>query len=513
MNKLPLHPFLFAAFSILSFYSVSTVFCIPQVLALPMIVAMGAVGVLLLLFMLISRNVVVAAFMTTTLVFCFFAFRFTYESICNLQMLLLYFVLGSRNIPISATLLLGVWLLMAGIALVACMRNSRYLEGKNSLLNTIAVCCLLLSAVDVAGKEVVRRHSATKVVQAVQEPVKIQQLQASAKPDIYYIILDGCARPDILKMLYHYDNDKFTNYLKSKGFYIADESHSNYQMTPLSLAATLNMNYVNAVENIQPKSNDWFPMIELIENNFVVKSLKSIGYKYVMFKSDWSVTQKSPLADSLISLSWNDVFLNRLLSTTIWTYAEDYVRVLRNEACSHWLKTFDRAANLDDIQSPKFVFLHCILPHPPYLFNADGSRVQKGPLVMHLEEYADKHSFVEQVKFTESKVENLIDQLLSHSRKPVIIIQSDHGPASLDSSEGIESPTNDFLKERMSIINAYYFPEGKYSTLYPEISPVNTFRVLLNQYFGTQLEVLQDKSYFSNYLQPYRFIDVTNQLN
>ena len=167
------------------------------------------------------------------------------------------------------------------------------------------------------------------------------------------------------------------------------------------------------------------------------------------------MTQHSPLADEVVSTSWDDVFLTRLLSATLWAPIEDRLQVLRHEACVHWLVTYEKAGNLQVIPSPKFVFLHIILPHPPYLFRADGTPVQSGPLVMHLEEYGDKHSFVEQVKFTEKKTEQLIDAILSTSKtKPVIIVQSDHGPASLDFSEGNEEPTRAFLKERMSILSA-----------------------------------------------------------
>ena len=33
--------------------------------------------------------------------------------------------------------------------------------------------------------------------------------------------------------------------------------------------------------------------------------------------------------------------------------------------------------------------------------------------------------------------------------------------------------------------------------LYPSISPVNTFRVVLNSYFGENLPLLEDKSYYA----------------
>jgi hypothetical protein len=43
-------------------------------------------------------------------------------------------------------------------------------------------------------------------------------------------------------------------------------------------------------------------------------------------------------------------------------------------------------------------------------------------------------------------------------------------------------------------LNTYYFSDGNYSTLYDSISPVNSFRVILNKYFKTGLPLLKDST-------------------
>lgn len=48
----------------------------------------------------------------------------------------------------------------------------------------------------------------------------------------------------------------------------------------------------------------------------------------------------------------------------------------------------------------------------------------------------------------------------------------------------------------MSILNAYYIPNNVNLFLYETITPVNTFRIILNNYFGQNLPLLEDKSYF-----------------
>jgi len=76
-----------------------------------------------------------------------------------------------------------------------------------------------------------------------------------------------------------------------------------------------------------------------------------------------------------------------------------------------------------------------------------------------------------------------------------------------------EDPNKTYFKERFSIFNAYYLPRGGTSKLYPTITPVNTFRIILNYYFGMNYKVLEDKSYFSTWNHPYKFIDVTDAIS
>jgi len=62
-------------------------------------------------------------------------------------------------------------------------------------------------------------------------------------------------------------------------------------------------------------------------------------------------------------------------------------------------------------------------------------------------------------------------------------------------------------------MNAIYLPDGKNDLFYPSITPVNTFRVIFNKYYGTNLKLLPDLSYFSSHEDPYGFTDVSTQVD
>ena len=64
-------------------------------------------------------------------------------------------------------------------------------------------------------------------------------------------------------------------------------------------------------------------------------------------------------------------------------------------------------------------------------------------------------------------------------------MQGDHGP------NGFLDPQPAHI--RYPILNAYYLPDDGSSKLYPSISPVNTFRLILSNYLGADLELLPDR--------------------
>jgi len=132
---------------------------------------------------------------------------------------------------------------------------------------------------------------------------------------------------------------------------------------------------------------------------------------------------------------------------------------------------------------------------------------------------SSRENYLEQLIFTNSKLEEIIDSLLEKSPiPPIIILQADHGPgpywydSSKDSNMLYGEYSKDEFKERTRILNAYYFPAGGDQVLYDTISPVNTFRVLFNYYFHTDFKVLEDRNYWPVGANLNKCFDITDRV-
>ena len=304
------------------------------------------------------------------------------------------------------------------------------------------------------------------------------------------------ARMCCLKFM-EFDNSRFINFLKKRGFYVASQSHSNYGQTALSLSSSLNFNYLEARMELLPKFSDRGPLVNLINDNDVRRFLKKAGYRTVAFNNGFPVTEMVQ-ADEFIQESdgLNNFEISLLLDSL---GGQELTEPILDSYRQRILGTEEKLKSLvNDPEAgpePKFVFAHFILPHPPFVFQADGSprlSLDSGDGSHYSGLPEDYWSgYREQVQYADRMAEEIITYILEHSqREPIIIIQGDHGSGyHLD----WESQENSCLRERFSILNAYYLPGKKKVNLYSSITPVNSFRVVFNAYFKANLPMLPDR--------------------
>lgn len=415
------------------------------------------------------------------------------------------------------TVLLPLWvLLMAAGTWVAARylrpaaRGSQF--GVTVLLNSIASAILvtfLAAGVSAFAVQPLR----------VERPPRRDAVETrAAVPDIYYIILDGYARADILRSVYRYDNSGFLDRLRQMGFYVAEKSRSNYCQTDFSLASSLNLMYLDSLADaLGPESQNRRPIDSMIANSRFVGFLKQQGYVVMAFATGYGATELRN-AEFYRAPTWAvSEFRSVLLGMTLIPPLLE-VLGLKTQFDLHRERILYAIGNIADavqVESPVFVFAHIVAPHPPFVIGAGGEQLSPGGVYgladgssLHQMDSTQRAEYVtgyrDQLAFVSTAIASAIERILAESSTaPCIILQSDHGPGSRLDWRSAQSTD---MAERTSILNAYYFPGQDYGELYDSITPVNTFRLLMKKVFGVPCGLLPDRAYFATWRRPYRLL-------
>lgn len=426
---------------------------------------------------------------------------------------------------------LGGALALAIFSSALLLFASRWLWGKITSRRTITVFLTVVSLVLVIfsvwaiGSTLFRSDSRVQMIKERVDRMEIEVTDTNGtSPDIYFIILDGYGREDRLRALYDFDNSAFASFLRDSGFYVADESSPNYPQTELSISSSMNLQYLDGFVEGFGDTSDRRPLRELIQHTVLRRFLKDRGYTFVALPSAALFAQitDADIYNNATSGGVNE-FEGLVLSTTIaGVFAESWGVELPVQSYSlhrrYILSALETLQTVPEIPGPKFVFAHILSPHPPFIFDREGNVVlpdrpystwDASLFPGSAEEY--KKGYIEQVMFVNTEMMKVVNSILEKSANPpIIMIMGDHGPGAYYDMLKLDESC---LAERFSILNAYYFPDGNYELLYPSITPVNSFRVVLDQYFGADMNLLEDKNYFAGWLSPYQFTDVSDKID
>ena len=344
------------------------------------------------------------------------------------------------------------------------------------------------------------------------------------RADVYLVILDAYGRSDVLSRGFDYDNAGFLDRLESKGFVVARSSWANYCQTALSIAASLNLRYLDEFAGLS--SDDRRPLQSLIADNPTFQAFRESGYRMVTFASGFDATESFDTDLELAPPGHLRTFHALLADQTpLWLLlgqgmAHDPFRRHRQRV----LKVFDELpASSQPSDRPTFTFAHVLAPHPPFVFRADGGDAWSGESAYSLSDsegwcqlpghhgpldYATRYH--DQVAYVTDRIEQAIDRILATSKTPpFIVLMGDHGPGSRFDSAS-DRP-NDVV-ERFAILNASYLGGRSGDRINPTITPINTIRAMLDECLGSHLGSIQDRSFYSSYARPYNFIEVTGEL-
>ena len=324
----------------------------------------------------------------------------------------------------------------------------------------------------------------------VPRPVPVLAHDDASHPDVYYVILDGYARADALATHYGFDNEPFLKSLRNRGFLVADKGTSNYPYTYLSLGSSLNERYLT--EDIA-RGAPYQAYLRLIRSGTVPQRFRERGYRYDLIRSAWAGTSGSPLADQVLG---PDPAIGTEFEVAILDGS-----LLRGVApqpsiADYHLAAFDALEEVSADPGPTFTLAHIVAPHPPYVLDRHGTVVLDTAALRGAWGGAEnERGYLEQVRFVNDRLLQVIDQILAASTtRPIIVLQGDHGSWSSRFERGVAP--HDVEAERMSILNAYLVPDGVGALLSPEMTPVNTFRAIDRGLFGDPVDLLPSERWY-----------------
>ena len=333
-----------------------------------------------------------------------------------------------------------------------------------------------------------------------------------SKPDIYYIVLDRYGGPRTLKRDFNFDNQPFLDFLRSKGFFVADQARTNYPRTAQAVASTLDMRFLDYLEG-RSGPLDYAAVYDTLKGPRVATFLKDRGYRYIKLGSWWKATSSDPHADKNFKY---------VRPEKVNLYAEQNGLSRRERfRMGEYLHRYWQYRQLREVipkmDGPKFVWVHILCPHEPWVSARDGRFMSNNPVARRFFDRArplphgTKKNFVEQVMWTNSQLEKLVNRLVRgpEESRPVVVIQADEGPYTGLVPENATRVSIKKLRQKMFVMSAFYFPGARNPPLHPSFTSVNTFRVIFNLYFGTQYPLLPDRSFVFVYKHLYKFLDVT----
>lgn len=427
-------------------------------------------------------------------------------------------ILGVLAIVTRRPHLAGVLSLLAILVLLS--RGPLYMAGLLTLAVAAALAVRLFGRIrrrPIVGKDITRALNAVSgVLLAVvlaggmvrgtfgAVPADLQQGRGTLQegdaptpsdlPSIYVLMLDGYPRADSLERLFGGDNSSFLEELRARGFFVAENSESDYMFTQQTLTSMFHMKPLSEIKPLEPLadgSSEANPLMRQVLNDNPVFALargqgyrvvtSSPGFEHVALRQSDVYLDDGQLNDfeyhllrftnaqGIVNLLAPDFFADRQRDR-IRSGFEHFVEVTANET------------------RPTLAFIHLPTPHLPVVFGSDGSDAPLPPSADIFDwpeiDGRTRDAYVRQLTYLNARIIDVVDSALRANRsgvEPIILVMSDHGAAARPAV--FVGPGTD---EHYATFFASRTPDGS-DPFGEDISPVNVFPRLFNAYLGTDL--------------------------
>ena len=386
--------------------------------------------------------------------------------------------------------------LLAGIVVIAIVVEGLVHRGRQAIVAGIATRLLnVVSAVllVVVGLGLARVGAISQAI----EDLAMTGLPglgpiAADRPDMFLILLDAYPGDRAARLATSFDADAFPAALRDRGFDVVHDAHSNYLLTPLTLTSMLSMRHLADIPSLDAPYGsavaDWRRLRAVLDDAPAFAELRASGYRVTVVDGGYGHVQL-PRVDRFIPQPGPGEFelvlirntgLQRILDAaspgTMAGLARDRITTVFREA---------RQVATEPRSGPQFVFIHVPAPHPPWVFYGNGAPRNPVDVTFAGEPASSAQEALdagfEQARYVGGLTLDLVDDIrASSSTPPVIVVMSDHGPATDFSTE---APFSGNYEVRASNLMAAATP-GHPGLIGDHLTPINLFPTLLDAYVG-----------------------------
>lgn len=414
--------------------------------------------------------------------------------VCNFELIANLFKNADSKIKYGIPIVAAIIVLVA-VTVVLYGKKEEIAQTVNGLFLLVFTVLILMNAIPAIPTIIHKNNMEVERNEDVYSLLNVDSVNTWNGPNIYYMIFDEYAGPENLDYFYAVDNAEFYNFMKEKNFNVSSSSYNLESIHTCTIVPNLvNLDYV--VKDEMPEAE----RTEYMNNPTLYSVMKTLGY-------------------DINTVSFPN-FLDDTQSRNSYSGGTDYESkagyfVLENSAFIHWYKKYKKEATTGENKTeltfgesvkeaieyfksfPKdskraskkqFHMAYFQAPHVPFCFDAEGNPLPDSQSM----NWNDPDIYLGCLKWVSGRIEEIVDEILKEDPKSIIIVQSDHGARYV--RHGGELNYNveglDKAYER-NILNCVYY-KGK--TLDIEgLSGINTIRKILNEQYGTKMEMLEYK--------------------
>ncbi len=281
-------------------------------------------------------------------------------------------------------------------------------------------------------------------------------------PDIYFIILDSYTSSENLEKYWHFNNSEFDRFLENAGFYLARHSRASMPSTLHSISSELN------TKAFVPSTPGPELLVD-IGNNRVCSFLKELGYQLVNY-SIFDIAGEERFYDFSPFRENQSIIEKAFYRSLVGTVKRDLIDIRSGIQKQFEIMNSLAAGDFACNHLPSFIYAHFLISHPPSYVDRNGN-------ILRVRRASQEEGYLDQISFINMKMEVIVRAILAKpDQLPIIIIQGDHGSRLLKGADGDE--------ESHSVFNAFFLPHNDYGAYIADMSPVDTMKMIMSQYFN-----------------------------